>query len=487
MSQIRTLEPKLLWGFFADICDIPHPSKHEEKAVVYLVEFAKKLGLWCETDSVGNVLIRKPATPGFENRESVVLQAHIDMVPQKNADTVHDFTVDPILPVVDGDWVKATGTTLGADNGIGVAAALAVLASNDVEHGPVEVLITIDEETGMTGANNLSADWLQSRILINMDSEDEGELFIGCAGGRNSNAMLEYSSDPAPSGSKSYRLLLSGLKGGHSGLEIHLGRANSNKLMVRFLWEAVRQFDLCLSQFHGGNMRNAIPREAVAHVTVPADHEEAFLAMVEEYETMWNAEYARVETTISFKAEPILPIELVMDKASEGLLLNALYALPNGAFRMIPGTEVVETSSNLSIIRVADGQALIMCLLRSSVDSARQDAANAFTSTFELIGAMVEHTGDYPGWSPDFDSPILKTMQDAYREKFGKESEVKIVHAGLECGIIGGIYHDMDMISFGPTIRHPHSPDEKVHIGSVALFWEFLTEVLTRVPLSQRA
>ena len=482
MSQIRTLEPKLLWGFFADICDIPHPSKHEEKAVVYLLEFAKKHGLWCETDAVGNVLIRKPASPGFEERASVALQAHIDMVPQKNADTVHDFTTDPILPVIDGDWVKATGTTLGADNGIGVAAALAVLASTDLEHGPVEVLITIDEETGMTGANHLSADWLQSRILINMDSEDEGELFIGCAGGRNSNALLEYSTDPAPAGSKSYKLTLSGLKGGHSGLEIHLGRANSNKLLVRFLWEAVRQFDLCLSQFHGGNMRNAIPREAAALVTVPTAQEEPFLALVKEYEEMWTQEYLRVESGISFKAEPALPVEVVMDKASEGLFLNALYALPNGAFRMTPGTPVVETSSNLSIVRVADGQALVMCLLRSSVDSARQDAANAFTSTFELIGASVEHAGDYPGWAPNFDSLILKTMQEAYLQKFGKETEVKIVHAGLECGIIGGIYPDMDMISFGPTIRHPHSPDEKVHVASVAVFWEFLTEVLARIP-----
>ena len=482
MSDIRSLEPRPLWGYFADICEIPHPSKHEEKAVAYLVEFGKKHGLSVQTDEVGNVLIRKPATPGMENRASIVLQAHIDMVPQKNGDVEHDFTKDPIIPRIDGEWVKATGTTLGADNGIGVAAALAVMSADNIEHGPVEVFITIDEETGMTGANNLKPEWIQSKILINLDSEHEGELFIGCAGGLNSNALFEYSFDPANPRSKTYVLTLKNLKGGHSGLDINLGRANSNKLMVRFLWEASRSLDICLASFSGGNMRNAIPREAVATVTVPSDNEEEFLELLEEFVSTWQKEYDRVEDSIEFTAELTTPVEMVMDKASEGLFLNALYTLPNGVFRMIPGTEVVETSSNLSIVNVEEGRAIVQCLLRSSVNSFRQDAANAFTSAFELIGAAVEHGGDYPGWSPNFDSEILKTMKEAYKARFGKDAKVKIVHAGLECGLIGGVYPEMDMISFGPTIQHPHSPDEKVHIASVKNFWDYLTEILSRAP-----
>lgn len=485
MSKILSnLEPKELWRYFEDICGIPHPSKKEAKIVEYVVETGTKLGLETKVDQTGNVLIRKPATPGMEQCKTVVLQGHLDMVPQKNNKTEHDFEKDPIKPYIDGEWVKADGTTLGADNGIGVAAALAVLASNDAEHGPIEALFTVDEETGMTGAFGLKSGFLSGEILINMDSEDEGELYIGCAGGIDTNAFFSYSEEPVPEKHKAYRVDVKGLKGGHSGLDIHLGRGNAIKLLNRLLWQAHRESGLLISSVDGGSLRNAIPREASAIVLIPEEQAAAFEKLGQTMCTEWNNELGNADTEVHLEITATGNPPGVMDASTTKNMLNAIYACPNGVIRMTTDMpDVVETSTNLAVLKSGNGIVEAGSLQRSSVDSARQDLCNMMRSVFELGGARVEQTGDYPGWKPNVESPILKTMTRVYEEMYGKTPEQKVIHAGLECGILGGTYPKLDMISFGPTIRNPHSPDEMVNIETVKRFYDFLTETLKNIPV----
>jgi dipeptidase D len=481
---LSNLEPKTLWNYFEDICNIPHPSKKEEKIVAYVKKFGEDLGLDTQVDAVGNIVIRKPATPGFENRKTIILQGHLDMVPQKNNDTQHDFEKDPIQPLIDEEWVKARGTTLGADNGIGAAAAMAVMASNDLEHGPIECLFTIDEETGMTGAFALKEGFLKGDILMNLDSEDEGELYIGCAGGIDTNAWFTYNEIDVVGAVGAFKIDVKGLKGGHSGLDIKLGRGNANKILNRLLWQANREFNLQINSIEGGSLRNAIPREANAIVVVPKENEEGFINLVNDLSSKIKNELKNVEPDFSLLVTKTDIPEKLIDPEITSNLLNSIYACPNGVIRMvddIPG--VVETSTNLAIVK-SDGQKVEVCTLqRSSVDSAKDDLCNMMRSVFELAGAEVEHAGSYPGWKPNAGSSILQTMKKVYQDKFGKTPEVKVIHAGLECGLIGGVYPNLDMISFGPTIRNPHSPDEKVNIKTVGLFWDFLVETLKNAPV----
>ena len=483
-KEIFNLEPKQVWQHFYSLTQIPRPSKKEEKIQKFIIDFGHKLGLETIVDEVGNVIIRKPATKGMENRKGVVLQGHLDMVPQKNSDKAHDFEKDPIEAYVDGDWVTANGTTLGADNGMGVAAAMAVLQSSDLQHGPIEALFTCDEETGMTGAFGLKAGVMKGDILLNMDSEDEGELYVGCAGGTNANAKFTYTETSVPAGQKAFKLSITGLKGGHSGLEIILGRGNSNKLMNRFLKHSALKHKLRLSWIDGGSLRNAIPRESFAIVTIPASEEDHFVKCLGKYYETFLHELSGVETDLKFTCESTtLPASLI-DEDTQKRLFNAIYACPNGVIRMsdaMPG--LVETSTNLSSVKSGDGEIKIQCLLRSSVDSSKEELGEMVRAVFELAGAEIDLDGTYPGWKPNMDSPILKTMQDVYKKLYGKIPEIKAIHAGLECGLLGGVYPNWDMISFGPTIRYPHSPDEKVLIASVDKFWKFLVETLKAVPV----
>ncbi len=483
-KEIVNIEPKAVWENFYALTQVPRPSKHEEKIQEFMVNFGKSLGLQTQKDAVGNVMIRKPATPGMENRKGMVMQGHLDMVPQKNSDTKHDFEKDPIDAWIDGEWVKARGTTLGADNGMGVAAAMAVLASKELVHGPVEALFTCDEETGMTGAFGLQAGWLLGDILLNMDSEDEGELYVGCAGGVNGNIEFEYDEMIVPKGYSSYKLTIKGLKGGHSGLDINLGRGNANKLLVRFLKFATRELDVRLAEINGGGMRNAIPREAYGVVAVPTEMVPEFLAAVAKYEAIYKAELKITEPNLSFYAEEAPKPKSLIDERVQDDLIDSVYACPNGAIRLsdsMPG--LVETSTNLATVKSENGVISVKCLLRSSVDTAKDDLCEQVESVFTLAGAMVRFDGGYPGWKPDPDSQILQQMKQIYENKFGRVPEVKAIHAGLECGILGANYPHWDMISFGPTMRFPHSPDEKVNVPTVQKFWDFLVETLKNAPL----
>ncbi len=476
--NLTALKPTLVWKHFAAIARIPRPSGHEERIRAYVMEVARSLGLECREDEAHNVYVSKPATPGMERRKGVVLQAHLDMVPQKNNDKTFDFENDPIDAYVDGDWVTADGTTLGADNGIGAAAILAVLEDTTLVHGPLEALFTATEETGMDGAFGLKAGVLQGEILLNLDSESEGELYVGCAGGLDANIALDYATEPAPAGCKAYALHVKGLKGGHSGIQIVAQRANANKLLFRLL---NRIGGLALASVDGGGLRNAIPREAVATVVV-ADGG-AFEQAVAAYEKTVQAEYAGVEDAIRIYAEPCaMPAEVIASEAA-ARLIKAVVACPDGVVRMseaMPG--LVETSTNLARV-VSDGaQVRMQCLLRSSVNSAKEALGEAITAVMDLAGARTELSGAYNGWNPDMASPILKAMTASYEALYGKKPLVTAIHAGLECGIIGSNYPGLDMISFGPTICYPHSPDEKVEIASVAKFYDFLVHTLRNVP-----
>ena len=483
-NKICELDPKALWKHFYNLTQVPRPSKKEEKIIAFMKKFGEDLGLETIVDEVGNVIIKKPATPGMENRKTVVLQGHLDIVPQKNSDKTFDFETDPIEPFIEDGWVTADGTTLGADNGMGVAAAMGVLESDDLQHGPIEGLFTIDEETGMTGAFGLKAGILDGDILINMDSEDEGELYVGCAGGTNGNMKVTFKQENVPDGHKAYKLELSGLKGGHSGIDIPLEKGNSNKLLNRYMWHASKKHGLRIGEIDGGSLRNAIPRESFAIVTVPAAGEKEFLECVKEYDKIFKNEFLSIDPGIKLEAKPAEIPESVMDKVSQDKLLNAVYACPNGVVRMSTDMEgLVETSTNLAIIKSEGNEVKIQCLMRSSVDSAKEDLKNVFTSVFEPAGIDIVFDGEYQGWKPNLDSSILEIMQDVYNKKFGKVPEIKAIHAGLECGILGGVYPNMDMISFGPTIRFPHSPDEKVNIETVSKFWEFLLETLKAIPV----
>ena len=481
-TQVKSLQPVLLWKNFDNICQIPRSSRNEEKVIEFVVDFAKNHNLQYKKDKVGNVIISKPATKGLENKPIVVLQAHLDMVPQKNASSRHDFGKDPIQTYIEGDWVHAKETTLGADNGIGVSAGLAILESTNIKHGPVEVLFTIDEETGMTGALNLSPDFVKGRILMNLDSEDEGELYIGCAGGINTSVKFTYEPEHVPSGVKAYNISITGLKGGHSGVDISLGRGNANKLMNRLLWKAAKETGLLVSGIDGGSVRNAIPRESFATVVLHADKEARFKKITDEFTLDIKNELSSVDPDIKLEVkETKLPAHVINSNVQK-ILLNAVYAFPDGVIRMsadMPG--IVETSTNLSIIKTYDNYIEINCLSRSSVDSAKADLCNAITSVFELAGTEAVHEGSYPGWKPNVHSPVLESLKKIYKDKFGNFPEIKVIHAGLECGIIGDVYKGMDMISFGPTIKNAHSPDEKANIPSVQKFWDYLTEVLEKL------
>lgn len=483
-NQILSLKPEAVWKNFHSLTQIPRPSKKEARIIEFMKNFGESLGLETIVDSIGNVIIRKPATPGMENRKGVILQSHLDMVPQKNSDKVHDFEKDPIETVIDGDWVKANGTTLGADNGMGVAAIMSVLESKDMQHGPVEALFTIDEETGMTGAFQLKPGLLKGDILLNLDSEDEGELYFGCAGGIDGTFTFPYTKISPDKGTSALMIKVTGLKGGHSGMDIILGRGNSCKILTRLLWHGVSDHGLKLSYIEAGNMRNAIPREGYAIVTVPSSEKVKFENCIGKLAEDIKSELSVTEPSLSISGSDTSMPATIMDTDTQNRILRAVYGCPNGVMRMSDAMQgLVETSTNLSIISTDDKAVVVKCLLRSSVNSAKADLALMMGSIFELAGAQVVFEGEYPGWKPNPDSAILKTMQKVYNDYFGKVPELKAIHAGLECGLLGAVYPNWDMISFGPTIRSPHSPDERVYIPSVQKFWIYLSETLKNIPI----
>ncbi|MCB0569595.1 MAG: aminoacyl-histidine dipeptidase [Phaeodactylibacter sp.] len=481
-NGIRQLQPQILWNNFADLNEVPRPSKHEERVIEFMRKFGQGLGLETTVDPTGNVIIRKPASPGMEGRPTVILQAHLDMVHQKNADTDFDFDKEGIRSYVDGEWVTADGTTLGADNGIGVAAIMALLQSQSLAHPALEALFTIDEETGMTGAKGLAEGALQGKILLNLDSEQDDELTIGCAGGIDTNTHLIYGEEPAPADSAAYEISIRGLKGGHSGLDIHLGRGNANKLMNRLLYQTTAPYGLRIASVDGGSLRNAIPRESTAVVCVPNKHRAAFLEDFGRRKADISLEFQSIEPGLAIELRETANPAKVMAAADQDKALNAIYAVPNGVFRMAPDIPgLVETSSSLARVIIKDGVFITQSLQRSSIESGKMDVAHAVRAAFESVGASVENAGSYPGWAPNAKSAILKVMEGLYEGLFDDKPHVAACHAGLECGIISEHYPGLDMISFGPTIRHPHSPDEKVHIASVGKFWTYLTEALKRV------
>ena len=482
-KDILKLKPESVWRNFYELTQIPRPSKKEKKAIKYLKKFGENLGLETIVDEIGNVIIKKPATDGMEDRKGIILQAHIDMVPQKNADTEHDFEKHPIDAYIDGDWVTARGTTLGADNGMGVAAAMSVLEAKDIEHGPIEVLITMDEETGMTGAENLKAGMLDGDILVNLDSEDEGDLYIGCAGGIDTTGEFKFKAEDVPEGMIAFKLAVKGLRGGHSGLDINLGRGNANKIMNILLLKGSEKYGLRLSEINGGSLRNAIPRESFVVATVPEVNKGDFTQFVKEFEDIVKDEFKDTDAGVVVLAEETeMPKKLIDDKTAQNLYA-AVAGCPNGVIAMSESVKgITETSSNLAIVQ-STGKKIELASLQRSLSNEDKDKLGAeMCKVFEAAGAKANSSGSYPGWKPNPDSPILKEMKEVYKNKFGKVPEVKVIHAGLECGILGATYPNWDMISFGPTIRNPHSPDEMVNIETVKLFWEFLVETLKYVP-----
>ncbi|HLV91703.1 MAG TPA: aminoacyl-histidine dipeptidase [Aequorivita sp.] len=479
-NEIRNLEPKVLWNKFADLNAVPRPSKKEERVIAFMKDFGKNLGLETIEDEVGNVIIRKPATKGFEDRKMVVLQSHLDMVHQKNNDTDFDFDTQGIEMYVDGDWVRAKGTTLGADNGLGVATIMAILESDDIEHPAIEALFTIDEETGMTGAKGLKGGLLKGDILLNLDTEEDDEIGVGCAGGVDVTASGVYSEVDCPKESVSYVVTVKGLQGGHSGMDIIKGLGNANKMMNRLLFAANDYFQL--SKLEGGSLRNAIPRESVASVAVTSEND--FLKALDSTRKHIVSEYKSLEPSLSITAEKSEDgLSKVMTQEAQTIFFNTLNAAHNGVYRMSPDIEdLVETSNNIAKVNVGGGVIKVECLTRSSVESSKKELANALTSVFELAGYDVKLDGDYPGWAPNMDSPILKVLDSLYQKMNNQKANVAACHAGLECGILGQNYPEMDMISFGPTIRGAHSPDERASIFSAQKYWEFVLEILKNIP-----
>ena len=486
MSEIKKLNPERVWKHFYSLTQIPRPSKKEEKVIEFMKNFGESLGLETIVDHIGNVIIRKPASPGMENRKGVVLQGHLDMVPQKNSDKVHDFEKDPIETMIDGEWVKANGTTLGADNGMGCAVAMAVLEDKSLVHGPIEALFTIDEETGMTGANHLKPGLLKGDILLNLDSEDEGELYVGCAGGVDVNVTMNYPEVDMPKGFVAYKLSVTGLKGGHSGMDINIGRANSNKILFRFLTYATHFYDLRIAEINGGSLRNAIPHKSFAIVAISEKEASKFEGEVAKFEKIFKQEFSKSEPDLQMKVEKTNAPAKIMANDEMHKICKAVYACPHGVQRMsdaMPG--LVETSNNLAIVKCINGKFAVHCLVRSSVDTAKEGVMYKIGGLFNLIGAEVAYEGAYPGWKPNMDSPILKTMLKTYEKLYNKTPEIKAIHAGLECGILGAAYPNWDMISFGPTIRYPHSPDERILISSVEKFWNYMVETLKNIPVKE--
>ncbi|TBM25785.1 beta-Ala-His dipeptidase [Hafnia paralvei] len=483
MSELSQLSPQPLWQIFADICSIPHPSYHEEALAAHIVAWAKEKGIHVERDEVGNVLLRKPASRGMENRKPVVLQAHLDMVPQKNNDTVHDFTKDPIQPYIDGDWVKARGTTLGADNGIGMASALAVLADDSVSHGPIEVLLTMTEEAGMEGAFGLKAGWLQADILINTDSEEEGEIYMGCAGGIDFITTLPLQREAVPASHDIVKLTIKGLKGGHSGGDIHLGLGNANKLMARFLAGHATELGLRVLDLNGGTLRNAIPREATAVLAVPSANLAQLKTLAETFLSILKIELAAVEKNLNILVESAQSDSQALTADSQQRFIALLNGTPNGVVRMSDEVKgVVETSLNVGVVTTDAKEAQIICLIRSLIDSGKDSVVSQLTSLGELAGAHVEAKGSYPGWKPDANSPVMHLVRETYQKLFDTTPNIMVIHAGLECGLFKKPYPEMDMVSIGPTITGPHSPDEQVHIASVGQYWQLLTALLKAIP-----
>lgn len=486
MTALTQLYPQPLWQWFEQICAIPHPSKHEHALSQHIQQWAKAQGLAVVEDKVGNLIIRKPATAGMENCKIVVLQAHIDMVPQKNADKVHNFETDPIEAYVDGDWVKARGTTLGSDNGIGMSSALAVLGSKDIKHGPLEVLLTIDEEAGMTGAFGLEAGYLDAEILINTDSEQEGEIYMGCAGGVDAQISVPMSWQAPEQSNASFSLTMSGLKGGHSGVNIHLGRGNANKLLARFLFKYSDELALELVSFSGGSLRNAIPREANVQFMLPVENIDALKQAIESFQALVREELAVADPGMLLSLAAIDAPTKVMGEEAQNTLIDLLHACPNGVMRMSDEVEgVTETSLNIGVISTEDESVEILCLIRSLIDSGREEVTGMLTALSNLSGASIDLSGAYPGWKPDTSSPVMAIVRDTYNDIYKKDPTVMVIHAGLECGLFKEPYPLMDMVSIGPTIRYPHSPDEMVNITTVGQYWELLLAVLERIPAKE--
>ncbi|WP_299890615.1 aminoacyl-histidine dipeptidase [uncultured Lacinutrix sp.] len=482
-TEIRELEPKELWNKFADLNAVPRASKKEERVIAFMKDFGAKLGLETIEDEVGNVIIKKPATKGLEDRVTIVMQSHLDMVHQKNADTDFNFDTQGIEMYVEGDWVKAKGTTLGADNGLGVATIMAILESNEIEHPAIEALFTIDEETGMTGAMGLKGGILSGGILLNLDTEEDDEIGVGCAGGVDVTATRTYNEEDTPEFKIGYELTVKGLQGGHSGMDIHKGLGNANKIMNRLLFDGFENFGLRISEIDGGSLRNAIPRESKAIVAIDAVHEEAFNAEIHQLAETIKTELKTMEPELTIMVSKIEAPNSIMDLGVQEGLTRAIYAALNGVFRMsadIP--DLVETSNNIARVIVKDGHIKIGCLTRSSVESSKMDLANTLRATFELTGCEVELSGDYPGWTPNMDSSILKVLDNLYQKLNGEKAHVAACHAGLECGILGTNYPDMEMISFGPNIKGAHSPDERAQISSAQKYWKFVLEILKNIP-----
>jgi dipeptidase D len=482
-TAINQLFPQPLWHWFEQICAIPHPSGHEAALSQHIQAWAGQRDLKVVEDHVGNLIIRKPATAGMEDRKTVVLQAHLDMVPQKNADKLHDFLTDPIEPWIDGEWVKATGTTLGSDNGIGMSSALAILGADDIRHGPLEVLLTVDEEAGMTGAFGLQAGMLEAEILINTDSEQEGEIYMGCAGGVDAQMSLPVQWQAAHAEHLSFTLALSGLKGGHSGVNIHLGRGNANKLLARFLAGHAVELGMALCDIKGGSLRNAIPREAQCSFTLPANMVDVLRQRVAQYQAILQAELAIVEPSIKLTLTASTAPVQVLQTSVQKTLINLLNSCPNGVIRMsdeIAG--VTESSLNLGVVSTQQNNVTIICMLRSLIDTGRENIESTLQSLCALAGAELDLSGCYPGWKPDVSSPVMAIVKATYESIYHKEPDIMVIHAGLECGLFKQHYPDLDMVSIGPTIRYPHGPDEMVNITTVGQYWTLLLAVLERIP-----
>ena len=488
MSQeVRNLEPKELWNKFADLNAVPRPSKKEERVIAFMKNFGESLGLETFEDEIRNVIIRKPATAGMENRKPIVMQGHLDMVHQKNGDTTFDFDTQGIDMYVDADWVRARGTTLGADNGLGVAAIMAVLESKTIAHPAIEALFTIDEETGMTGALNLKGGILQGEILLNLDTEEDDEIDIGCAGGIDVTAQAEFDEEDTPDGSVGYKITVKGLNGGHSGMDIHKGLGNANKIMNRLLFDGFDNFGLQIASIHGGSLRNAIPRESVAQVIIASVYDEAFVFDMQQIVNEIKTEFKTTEPKLEVVFEKLETVPAkVMPSIAQFYFVRAMYTAHNGVYRMSADFDnLVETSNNIAKVILEDGKLVVQCLTRSSVETSKFDLANALRSAFELMGCEVEFSGAYPGWTPNAESEILDVLVPIYEKQNGDKPKVVACHAGLECGILGTNYPDMDMISFGPTIHGAHSPDERASISSSQKFWKFLIEILATIPVKK--
>lgn len=484
-TEVRQLEPGEVWNKFADLNAVPRPSKKEERVIEFMTDFGKALGLETLKDTVGNVIIRKPATKGMEDRKTVTLQSHLDMVHQKNAETIFNFETEGIAMYVDGDWVRAKGTTLGADNGLGVAAIMALLESKAIPHPPLEALFTVDEETGMTGAMGLEAGVLQGEILLNLDTEEDDEIDIGCAGGLDVTADGNYKTMPAPDGYAAYQLTVKGLQGGHSGIDIHKGLGNANKIMNYLLYHSLLEFDIEIAEINGGGLRNAIPRESVATILIDKQAADALELEINRWAGEIQNDFSNTEPDLSITFQETAVASSVMEHDKKDSLLKSLYAAHNGVYAMSKTMpKLVETSNNIARVVVSEGKIKIGCLTRSSVESSKMDLAQSLRSVFELAGYKVTFSGSYPGWEPKPNSPILEIVVAQYEKLFNDKPAVVACHAGLECGILGQNYPDLDMISFGPTIKGAHSPDERVSIASVKKFWTFLIAILKEIPKS---